>query len=133
MLLSRVDAFVHSAAVDHKHVPITYHIPGWVATLALIIMNITSRQELAEPEEMYVDDNFTVSCEAAIVACALFIKPKLCSSMDCNGLQTRAKILLFLSYLMAFGAVAGSVAVLITCVQHHALVDIGVVSVVLST
>ena len=30
---------------------------------------------------------------------------------------------------MAFGAVAGSVAVLITCVQHHALVDIGVVSI----
>lgn len=57
---SRVDAFVHSAAVDHKHIPITYHIPGWVATLALIVMNITSRQELAEPEEMYVDDNFTV-------------------------------------------------------------------------
>ncbi|DBA93296.1 TPA: Transmembrane protein 50B [Trebouxia sp. C0005] len=92
-----VDAFVHSAAVDHKHIPITYHIPGWVATLALIVMNITSRQELAEPEEMYVDDNFT----------------------------SRAKVLLFISYLMAFGAVAGSVAVLITCVQHHALVDIG--------
>ena len=33
---------------------------------------------------------------------------------------------------MAFGAVAGSVAVLITCVQHHALVDIGVVSIMLS-
>lgn len=45
------------------------------------------------------------------------------------GLQSRAKILLFISYLMAFGAVAGSVAVLITCVQHHALVDIGVVSI----
>ena len=28
---------------------------------------------------------------------------------------------------MAFGAVAGSVAVLITCVQHHELIDIGVV------
>ena len=81
MSTSRVDAFVHSAAVDHKHIPITYHIPGWVATLALVVMNITSRQELAEPEEMYVDDNFTVgvchyteivlmSCCAAIVACS---------------------------------------------------------------
>ena len=44
-------------------------------------------------------------------------------------LQARAKIILFISYLMAFGAVAGSIAVLITCVQHNALVDIGVVCV----
>lgn len=29
---------------------------------------------------------------------------------------------------MAFGAVAGSIAVLITCVQNQQLVDIGVVS-----
>lgn len=30
---------------------------------------------------------------------------------------------------MAFGAVAGSVAVLVTTVQHHALVEVGVVGV----
>ena len=92
MSASRVDAFVHSAAVDHKHIPITYHIPGWVATLALIVMNITSRQELAEPEEMYVDDNFTVGfpclpvqrffaeswCAANHVACSL--GPRFCYS-----------------------------------------------------
>ena len=125
-----MDAFVHSAAVDHKHIPITYHIPGWVATLALIVMNTTSRQELAEPEEMYVDDNFTVGFHF----CCYTQKWLLCKGCAANhyGLQSRAKVLLFISYLMAFGAVAGSVAVLITCVQHHALVDIGVVSIVQS-
>ena len=66
--------------------------------------------------------------QSAIVACS---KP-LWLAVNHRGLQSRAKILLFISYLMAFGAVAGSVAVLITCVQHHALVDIGVVSIVLS-
>ena len=129
MSTSRVDAFVHSAAVDHKHIPITYHIPGWVATLALVVMNITSRQELAEPEEMYVDDNFTVGFH--VCHCKKFTAESCCAANHC-GLQSRAKILLFISYLMAFGAVAGSVAVLITCVQHHVLVDIGVVSTVLS-
>ena len=97
-----LDVFVHSAAVDHHSVPITYHIPGWVATFALVIMNITSRSELAESDDYYTDDNFT----------------------------TRAKILLFISYLTAFGAVAGSIAVLISCVQHQTLVEVGVGSVV---
>ena len=59
-MLYRVDAFVHSSAVDHKHIPITYHIPGWVATMALVIMNITARHELDEPEDVYTDENFTV-------------------------------------------------------------------------
>ena len=61
-------------------------------------MNITSRNELAEPDDYYTEDNFT----------------------------GRAKILLFFSYLAAFGAVAGSVAVLISCVQHQNLVEVGV-------
>ena len=52
---------LYSAAVDHKHIPITYHIPGWVATLALVVMNITSRRELAEPEDLYVDEHFAAS------------------------------------------------------------------------
>ena len=97
-----LDVFVHSAAVDHNHVPITYHIPGWVATFALVIMNITSRTELAESDDYNADDNFT----------------------------GRAKLLLFISYLTAFGAVAGSVAVLISCVQQQSLVEVGVGSVV---
>lgn len=79
---------MHSAAVDHKHIPITYHIPGWVATLALIVMNITSRQELAEPEEMYVDDNFTVGFH---FCCYInFCYVRLCSqplwlAVSCQG------------------------------------------------
>lgn len=97
-----LDVFVHSAAVDHNHVPITYHIPGCVATFALVIMNITSRTELAESDDYNTDDNFT----------------------------GRAKLLLFISYLTAFGAVAGSVAVLISCVQQQSLVEVGVGSVV---
>ena len=123
--LHRVDAFVHSATVDHKHIPITYHIPGWVATLALVVMNITSRRELAEPEELYVDENFAVSCTTRVNCSSLVC---ICAKFfELHVLQARAKIILFISYLMAFGAVAGSIAVLITCVQHNALVDIGVV------
>ena len=45
-----------------------------------------------------------------------------------TALQTGARTCLFLSYLMAFGAVAGSVAVLITTIQNQQLVNIGVVS-----
>ncbi|KAL3152564.1 Transmembrane protein 50B [Trebouxia sp. C0010 RCD-2024] len=97
-----LDVFVHSAAVDHNHVPITYHIPGCVATFALVIMNITSRTELAESDDYNTDDNFA----------------------------GRSKLLLFISYLTAFGAVAGSVAVLISCVQQQSLVEVGVGSVV---
>ena len=97
-----LDVFVHSAAVNHNRIPITYHIPGWVATFALVIMNITSRSDLAESDDYYTEDNFS----------------------------TRAKILLFVSYLTAFGAVAGSVAVLIACVQQQYLVEVGIGSVV---
>ena len=97
-----LDVFVHSAVVDHNRVPITYHIPGWVATVALVIMNITSRSELAESDDYYTEDNYT----------------------------GRAKFLLFVSYLTAFAAVAGSVAVLISCVQQQSLVECGVGSVV---
>lgn len=96
-----LDVFVHSATVDHNHVPFTYHIPGCIATFALVIMNITSRTELAESDDYNTDDNFT----------------------------GRAKLLLFISYLTAFGAVAGSVAVLISCVQQQSLVEVGVGSV----
>ena len=57
----RVDAFVHGATVRHQAVPITYHIPGWVATAALIIMNLTSRTQLAEIDDSYEDDSFKVT------------------------------------------------------------------------
>lgn len=60
LLPYRVDAFVQGATVRHQSVPITYHIPGWVATAALVIMNLTSRTQLSEVDDSYEDDSSKV-------------------------------------------------------------------------
>ena len=39
---------------------------GWVATLAIVLMNLVSRQDLLEAEEHYTgDDGAAVSCASA--------------------------------------------------------------------
>ena len=60
----------------------------------------------------------------------MLVTPVCDSSLQLYGMavQTRARIWLFFSYLVAFGSVAGAVAVLITCVQHQENIAIGVVS-----
>lgn len=59
--LVRVDAIVFSSAVLHESFPFTYHLPGWVATLALVLMNLVSREQLSEAGDTYGgDDNSAV-------------------------------------------------------------------------
>eukprot|EP00884_Botryococcus_braunii_P009739 jgi/Botrbrau1/18767/Bobra.0386s0087.2 len=94
-----LDAFVVSSQ-QHQSFPLTYHIPGWVATLSLICMNLVSRDDLNNMGGYL-------------------------GSGD-EGAETRAKIWLLISYFMAFGSVAGSVAVLVQCVQAKNNVDVGV-------
>ncbi|CAL8460582.1 g111 [Coccomyxa elongata] len=94
-----VDALVYTKTILHESYPFTYNLPGIVATLALIMMNMVSRDDLASMGDMYDSD---------------------------EGSEGRAKIWLFLSYCVAFGAVAGSIAVLVTCVQNGQHVEVGV-------
>ncbi|KAK9801405.1 hypothetical protein WJX73_006990 [Symbiochloris irregularis] len=93
------DALVYSHAVLHEGFPFTYHLPGWVATLALVLMNLMSRDDLAEATNSYGGD---------------------------DGEAARARCWLFISYLVAFGAVAGSVTVLIQCASASAHLMVGV-------
>lgn len=94
-----IDALVYSKTVLHESYPFTYNLPGIVATLALIMMNLVSRDDLSAMGDMYNSD---------------------------EGSEGRAKLWLFISYCVAFGAVAGSIAVLVTCVQNGNNVEIGV-------
>ncbi|CAL5219380.1 g1202 [Coccomyxa viridis] len=94
-----IDALVYSKVVLNESYPFSYNLPGIVATVALIMMNLVSRDDLANMADAYSSD---------------------------EGSEGRAKLWLFLSYCIAFGAVAGSVAVLVTCVQHHEHVQVGV-------
>lgn len=95
-----LDAIVYSSAVLHESSPFSYHLPGWVATLALVLMNLMSRDDLAEAYDAYGGD---------------------------DGAAARARCWLFLSYLIAFAAVAGSVTVLIQCAtaKVHVMVGVG--------
>lgn len=85
-----LDALVYSSAVMGDKIPITYHIPGWVATVGLVFMNLVSRDELRQAGDAYED-----------------------------GAEFRAKCWLFISYLIASGAIAGGVSVMVLSVQHQ--------------
>lgn len=50
-----------------------------------------------------------------------------------DSMQARARIWLLCSFLLAIAAVAGSVAVLISCTEAGAFVAVGVVSIACST
>ena len=53
-LLGRVDAIIYSTAVKGTaYPPIIYHLPGIVATLALILINLVSRDDLNNYTEYY--------------------------------------------------------------------------------
>ncbi|KAK9820630.1 hypothetical protein WJX72_012547 [[Myrmecia] bisecta] len=84
-----VDTIVYSKAVKAENFPFTYWLPGFVATLALILMNLVSRDDLASYSDSYGDE----------------------------GAATRARCWLFFAYVIAFSAVGGSAAILITAVQ----------------
>ncbi|KAK9863878.1 hypothetical protein WJX84_007588 [Apatococcus fuscideae] len=103
-----IDAIIYSAAVHGTgYPPLIYHLPGIVATLALIFINLISRDDLTNYTDYY-------------------------SSGD-EGSETRARCWLFFSYMVAFGAVAGGVAILVTCVQQHPdIIRIGAASLIQS-
>lgn len=77
--------------------PFKYNWPGIVATIALVLINALPRQDLAELSE----------------------------SME-EGAETRGRLWLLASFLLAFGAVGGSVTVLVHSAQTD-LITVGVV------
>ena len=50
------DALVYSAGVLGEKYPFSYNIPGIVATIALIMMNLVSRDDLANMGDVYSSD-----------------------------------------------------------------------------
>lgn len=94
------DALVYQQAVLGVAYPWKYNWPGIVATLAMAMINLLPRRDLAEAGE----------------------------GMEEGG-EFRARLWLFVSFLIAAGAVAGSVAVLVLASQQPDLAGIGVGSV----
>ena len=87
-------------------------------------MNLVSRNDLQEAEGHYSGDD-----SAAVRCCRPLVTHKLEQKLTllALGVQTRAKCWLFLSYVVAFASVAGSVAVLVQCAQASLHLYVGVV------
>ncbi|KAL6780813.1 hypothetical protein ACKKBG_A08560 [Auxenochlorella protothecoides x Auxenochlorella symbiontica] len=94
------DALVQVSTGESGAYPFRYNWPGIVATLALLLINALPRKDLAEAAESIED-----------------------------GVELRARLWLLFSFLTAFAAVGGSVAVLIQCTQQSQFVSVGVGSV----
>ena len=136
--------------------PFKYWLPGLVATLALLLMNLLSRDQLREAAESGEEgaDVSTADWSAGRGRACPPWQPlnAHASAACCAGLaghppphahnpalpppparpaaaQFRARLWLFFSLLVAVGAVGGSVAVLISCAQSAELVSVGVASV----
>ena len=48
-----IDALVYSKVVLNESYPFSYNLPGIVATVALIMMNLVSRDDLAGMADVY--------------------------------------------------------------------------------
>lgn len=92
------DALVYQKAVVGQDPPFKYNWPGIVATLAMVMINMLPRRDLADEGRE-------------------------------EGEEFRARLWLFISFLIAAGAVAGSVAVLVSASQQADMVSVGVGSV----
>lgn len=98
--------WVWADAIAYEHMygsgrpPFKYNWPGIIATLALILINVVSRDDLSE----------------------------ISTSGD-PGDDARARIWLLFSFLVALGAVVGSVAVLLSTSQAQKFAAVGVGSV----
>lgn len=55
------DAIVYSKSILGGDVPWVFLVPGFAATLALILMNLVSREELLEINESSVEEGAAVS------------------------------------------------------------------------
>ena len=113
-----IDALVYSRVVLNENYPFTYNLPGIVATVALVMMNLVSRDDLANMADTYSsEEGSEVRIRADLPHCppnvrtCVEIKPVMLHAsrfLNLSGLlQGRAKLWLFLSYCIAFGAVAG--------------------------
>jgi len=120
-----------------------------VATVALVLMNLVPRESL-NSADFYGDEDSDVSLPLSlpmqaskqahvskwfcleswsdICICQSKAATRHASDAVCVDMQTKARIWLFCSYLVSFGAVAGAGAVFISSVQHHKHVPMGVVS-----
>ncbi|PSC67051.1 transmembrane 50-like protein [Micractinium conductrix] len=92
------DAYVYQHAVVGAAYPFKYNLPGIVATVAMIMINLLPRRDLMDEGRE-------------------------------EGEEFRARLWLFISFLIALGAVAGSVAVLVSASQQKDLASVGVGSV----
>mmetsp|Transcript_16776 Transcript_16776/g.50120 ORF Transcript_16776/g.50120 Transcript_16776/m.50120 type:complete len:164 (-) Transcript_16776:508-999(-) len=92
-----VDGLVYSKVVLQETVPATFWLPGIVATIALVLMNLVPRESLTSEEYSYDEDTLT-----------------------------KARCWLFMSYLVAFGAVGSAGAVFTKAVTNHVHVSMGV-------
>lgn len=95
------DALVIEKIADPSGYPFSYNLPGIIATIALLLINLIPRRDLDEARD----------------------------SGD-EGAETRARLWLLFSFLVAFGAAAGSVVLLLNCSHAGAHVAAGVGSVV---
>ena len=72
-----IDALVYSKVVLNENYPFTYNLPGIVATVALIMMNLVSRDDLANMGDSYSSDEgsevsgLSISLNATNFACQL--------------------------------------------------------------
>lgn len=92
-----VDAIVLSKAILGEKVPFVYWVPGFVATIALVLMNLVPRESL-NSDGLSDDEDY----------------------------NTKSRCWLFLSYLVAFGSVGGAGAVFVKAVTKQDHVGLGV-------
>ena len=57
-----MDAIAYSKSVLGEGFPFVFLLPGLAATLALVFMNLISREELAEMTDDAYDEGAAVSC-----------------------------------------------------------------------
>jgi hypothetical protein len=98
-----LDALVEVHTTQGHGYPFKYNWPGIIATVALLLINVVPRETLVE----------------------------LRGGID-EALEYRARLWLFISFIIAFAAVGGSVGVLVTCSGIAGLEPVGVGSVLQS-
>lgn len=138
------DALVQVSTGESGAYPFRYNWPGIVATLALLLINALPRKDLAEAAES-IEDGVEVRATWSPGACSavgrglqrlsVAMWHSHCEAAPCPHppapsaplKQLRARLWLLFSFLTAFAAVGGSVAVLIQCTQQSQFVSVGVV------
>ena len=64
-----VDAIAYSKSVLSENFPWTYVLPGIAATLALVCMNLVSREELVEMSDSAYDEGASVRIDHLSLKC----------------------------------------------------------------